>query len=82
MGKKSSADIREQLLEELKEDIDNQPLLSEAQFQAALHGEGDYSETSLRKTQIFKDLNLTEYDGEDATALLNQLTLGKSLGER
>ncbi|WP_202967142.1 plasmid replication protein, CyRepA1 family [Candidatus Williamhamiltonella defendens] len=77
MGKKSSADIREQLIKELKEDIDNQPLLSEEQFQAAIHGEGDYSETAIRKTQVFKDLNLAEYDGEDATELLNQLTLGE-----
>ncbi|WP_187356325.1 hypothetical protein [Candidatus Williamhamiltonella defendens] len=77
MGKNCSDAIRKQLLEELKEDIDNQPLLTEEQFQSAMHGEGDYSETAIRKTQVFKDLNLAEYDGEDATELLNKLTLGE-----
>ncbi|WP_369676275.1 hypothetical protein, partial [Enterococcus faecium] len=38
IGKNCADAIREQLLEELKEDIDSQPVLTEDQFQAAMHG--------------------------------------------
>ncbi|GHY00913.1 plasmid replication protein, CyRepA1 family [Microbacteriaceae bacterium 4G12] len=77
IGKNCADAIREQLLEELKEDIDSQPVLTEDQFQAAMHGEGDYPETAIAKTQVFKDLNLAEYDGDDSEELLNDLTFGE-----
>ncbi|MGI0120263.1 plasmid replication protein, CyRepA1 family [Zooshikella sp. RANM57] len=82
IGKNCADAVRKTIHEELKVEIAEQPLLTEEQLKNALYDESEYKDSAIIKAQIFKSLNLEDYDKEDRSELLNELTFDEMIKRR